>query len=87
MKLTAKQKALMLKMGIELPKTAEQYVKESDDKARALPVETRQKFLNLINKGKTIGEAKKECGIDLDTACGIININIYQVEFLRKESV
>lgn len=45
--------------------------------AEALPKETRQKFLDLFKSGKSIGEAKDECGIeDVMVACAIINLNI-----------
>jgi len=56
--------------------------------AKALPLETRQKFLDLMhNDGKNLGEAAELCGISLDTACGIIDLNIKRIEFVSTVAV
>ncbi len=46
--------------------------------ARALPKETRQKFLDLMHSGMTLGESGRECGISFEASCGIMNENIEQ---------
>ena len=54
--------------------------------AEALSQETRQKFMDLIWSGKSIGEARIELGISFDAANGIMQMNIESALFLRKES-
>jgi hypothetical protein len=38
------------------------------------------------SRGKTIGEAKDACNLDLDEATGIIDENIHKVEFLGRKA-
>jgi len=54
--------------------------------AEALSQETRQKFMDLIWSGKSIGEARTELDISFDAANGIMLMNIESALFLRKES-
>lgn len=52
-----------------------------------LPKETRQKFLDLIHKGKMIGEAREACGIEeLGVACAIVDASIHWMGYLSKEA-
>lgn len=68
--------------------TAEQMLAKWKADALALPKETRQKFLDLMWQGKTLGEAQKECGIEeLMVASSLIELNIQERKFLRRESV
>ena len=55
--------------------------------AEALPQETRQKFLDLMWAGKTLGEAQRETGISFDAANGIVQMNIVTEFMVRRESV
>lgn len=61
------------------------------EKLRAMvadvPKETKQKLLDLLHEGKTIGEATRECELDLQVSGEIIMQNIGKYEFLRKEAV
>jgi len=52
--------------------------------AQALPLETRQRFLDLMWAGNTIGQACEQCGIDQDAAVGIIDLNTYTTTSLRR---
>jgi hypothetical protein len=54
--------------------------------AESLSQETRQKFMDLIWQGKTLGDAQREAGISFDAANGIVRMNIEEVSYLRKES-
>ena len=56
------------------------------ENAKQLPIETRQKFLDLMWKGKNIGDAAKECDISSDTAFGIMDINLENKTILRTVS-
>jgi hypothetical protein len=58
-----------------------------EKRARECTQEFRQKVLDIIREGKTIGETAKELEIDSDLVVGIVNINIDNVQFLRSESV
>jgi hypothetical protein len=55
-------------------------------KAEALPKETRQMFMNGIHQGLTIGQARDMVGIDLDTAMGIMEMNIESLLVLKRVS-
>ena len=48
--------------------------------------ETRQKYLDLIHEGKSIGEAREETGISLAGATEIINRNIKDFKYLGKKA-
>lgn len=49
-----------------------------------IPQETRQKYLDLIHEGKTIGEAKDAVGISLEGALEITNRSIENFKYLGK---
>ncbi len=83
-----KRDALLRKAGIEPPKSADEIRQEWRDQALALPKETRQKALDLVNAGEKLGDVQKACGIDeIMVLCEIINMNIENVMFLKKETV
>lgn len=56
--------------------------------ADAVPQETKQKLLDLLHEGKTIGEAQEACGLDTLITGKIITDNIQHMgfDFLRKEA-
>lgn len=56
------------------------------EQCKALPYETKQKFLDLFRGGKSIGEAKDELNLSLDVACEIINENLECINILRSEA-
>ena len=57
-----------------------------EEKTALISNKIKQKLIDLLHEGKTIGEAREEVGIkDLDVACEIINQNIGVYNFLRKE--
>lgn len=66
------------------------YLKHHEDiileKVKNTPIEVKQKLLNLIHAGKTIGEARTECNIELMVACEIINQNLGHYSFLNREA-
>lgn len=51
-----------------------------------LPVEKRQQILDAVNSGKTIGEIKEDMILNLEEICGVINMNINSVKYLRTSS-
>ena len=55
--------------------------------AKMLPKERRQEYMDLIHRGKTLGEAQKECKISFAAATGIIHMNTEKKVFLRRESL
>jgi hypothetical protein len=52
-----------------------------------VPKETKQKVLDLMHEGKTIGEICAELNLKLDITCEIINQNIQKFSILRTEAV
>lgn len=76
----------MAKGGV-MPITGAEVRAEWDRQARALPQETRQRFLDAVWEGKTIGAAAEIAGITLHEALGTINLNLTSTTSLRKESV
>lgn len=64
------------------PATAQPVITAADIQARwrataeALPRETRQRFLDAIWAGQTIGAARDAAGITLEAALGVMNMNI-----------
>jgi hypothetical protein len=52
-----------------------------------IPKETRQKYLDLINAGKSIGEARDAVGISFEGALEITNRAIGNFMYLKKEAV
>lgn len=79
------------KLGLAPPKTLEQIEKEFLAKRRALadavPQPTRQKFLDAIWAGKTLGEARDHADIDFEAATQIVLDNIEKISHLRREAV
>ena len=71
-------------------KTDEQIRKEVRQKYidayNATTQEERQKFLNLIWAGKTLGQAHEEVGISFDAALEIMTQNTESIHILRKEA-
>ena len=57
--------------------------------ALSVPIETRQKFINAMWHGMTLGEAAMELDISLEAAMGIMNMNLVRETtlLLNKESV
>lgn len=47
----------------------------------------RQRVLDYIHKGKTIGETMRHFNLEMDVVCEIINQNIGVTRFLKKEAV
>jgi hypothetical protein len=85
----AKREEAYLKMGIE-PFEAVWARKQKEQEAEyaAVPLETKQKFLDYMAEGKTVGEARDLTGISLDVACKIIikNKESYEI-FPRKAKI
>lgn len=62
---------------------------EEKNKAMALLVskEDKQKILDLLHEGKSIGETREAVGLDLGVMCEIINQNIHHYGYLGKDAV
>ena len=57
-------------------------------KVDAVPRETKQKFLDAMWAGKTIGEASEIAGFETtELACGVLNENIAEHKYLRTTAV
>lgn len=50
------------------------------------PIEVRQKYLDALNEGKSIGEAYEIAGITFEVALEITNAAIGTYHFLEKEA-
>ena len=60
------------------------YHKQIEDGVKAIPIETKRKFIALMKEGKTLGEARTEAGIDdLIVAAKIFEQSIGRYEFLK----
>lgn len=68
------------------PNIQEHFVIIRKQKVAKIPHTIKQKFLDLMWQGKTIGEAKNELCLDLDEATGILDENIATCQYLRKEA-
>ena len=55
------------------------------ERAKALPVVEKQRFIDLFWSGKTIGECREVLGWDLALACAVMDENIESALYLRKE--
>lgn len=55
----------------------------------ALPIATRQRFLDAIWAGLSVGQAKDRCGMSLAEALGVLDMNIVRSchALLRREAV
>ena len=58
-----------------------------DKKIAKLPKEIRQKVLDLMNEGKTIGEVCETLNLETMTVSGIITQNIREIHVLRTEAI
>jgi hypothetical protein len=47
-----------------------------------LSLETKQRFMDLLKEGKSVGTAKDELGLSLDLACEIINRQIQKLQYM-----
>jgi len=54
-------------------------------KVAAIPREMKQKVLDLMWDGKSIGEICKELNLELDVVCGIVSANIRHISILNTE--
>lgn len=52
-----------------------------------IPIETKQKVLDLMHAGKSIGEICDELDLKLDITCEIITQNIQKFSILRTEAI
>ena len=75
-----KRDILFDKLGIETPEQfRERKDREMDEAYEAVPLDTKQRFLDLFNKGKTLGEAAQEAGIDMMVASQVILRNAVEL--------
>jgi cell division protein FtsX len=51
-----------------------------------IPIETKQKVLDLFRSGLKIGEIEKQLNLSLDATCEIITQNIEAFHYLRTEA-
>ncbi len=51
-------------------------LRETKKEVAKLPHETKQKILDLMYMGHTIGEVRKSLNLDLMVVCGVINENM-----------
>jgi hypothetical protein len=73
--------------GKKINPSFQERIKEACSK---VPQEIKQKFLDLIHNGKTIGEAREQAGLsdqDLLVACEILNENIATIKYLKTTAV
>lgn len=70
--------------GLVIGKSYQQKIREKTD---LVPKEIKQKFLDLIWQGKTLGEAKDVCEIGLDEAGQIVLDNIAEYKYLRTKAI
>lgn len=52
-----------------------------------VPLETKQKIIDELRKGRTIGAIGEELNLSLDVVCEIIMQNIEDIPVLRKEAI
>lgn len=68
------------KLGIETPEQfKERAEREREAEYAAIPLETKQKFLDLMNSGMKLGEARQAVGIDIMMAAMIIMKNTVEL--------
>lgn len=65
------------------------WLEKVQEQVKQVPQETKQKMLDLFRQGKTIGEAREICGLDLHVAAEIIreNIETKSFSYLRVDAV
>lgn len=62
------------------------FTEQCQREAKCVHPDDRQKFLDLIRDGKTIGQARAEMGLTLEAACGVIDTYIEHMTICRRES-
>lgn len=67
-------------LGIETTEQIEQRLKkEREAEYNAVPIEQKQKFLDLFNSGLKMGQAAREAGIDIVVAAEVILKNAIEL--------
>ena len=66
--------------------TVEEVKRKNIEAAMTLPLETRQRFLDLMWASKTLGEAQRTCDITFDQAMGLMDMNIKSASFLNRRA-
>jgi len=75
---------LHVKIQREVPDLREERIKMEQDKwYGSVPLSKKQEFLDLMLSGKSLGDAAKEVGIDVEIASQVILRNMDQI-FPRK---
>ncbi len=64
----------------------ENYKERCERKAKAVPLEIKQKLLDLLREGKTVGEAGELCGLEFEEYSQIVYENISEVNFLNSKA-
>ena len=70
--------------GLKIGKSYSERLKE---KVALIPLQIKQKFLDIIWEGKTIGEATEACNLDVEITGEILLQNIGVNKFLRKKAI
>lgn len=68
-------------------KIGKSYKQKLQEKVALIPIETKQRFIDIIHSGKTIGEAEREVGIGSPEGGEILLQNIGSHKFLRTEAI
>ena len=68
-------------------KRPETYEEKLNKQIAAVPLEIKQKILDLAHKGKTIGEIKEAVQLETMVVSGIIVENIKSIAFLNQKAV
>ena len=71
---------------LKCPRTDQHYKIKLRKLVEAVPKETKQKILDLLHKGLTVGEVRKKVNLDLMVVSTILCDNIHAVHFLNKEA-
>lgn len=79
-KKAAKLDNLYKKLGMETnAETKARLEWEREEKYKAVPLEKKQKFLDLMHSGKNVGQASAEAGIDSDIGAQVILRNAVSI--------
>lgn len=62
------------------------YKDQLKKKIADVPIETKQKILDMLRKGSSIGEIKDAVNLETLVVCGVINENIETASYLRTEA-
>jgi len=69
-------------------KIGKSYQEKLNERIAAIPHEKKQTLLDLMHSGKTLGEARIECGIEeIEVAAGIVIENIHKYEYVGTDAV